>query len=192
MQTDEALVAAFVSGDPSAFDELVRRHRQRVYAICLRYFRDPAEAEDAMQETFVLLLRKASTYRGGAAFSTWLYRVATNTCHDVARRRSRRPQPADLIAADLPDEADLLGNRELGVELEHALAQLEPDQRRAVVLHDVAGLPYADVAEREGVAVGTVKSRIARAHGRLADLLADRRPVRREPSPPSNPPTVAP
>ena len=192
--TDEALVVAFVAGDAAAFDELVQRHRRRVYAICLRYFRDASEAEDAMQETFVVLLRRASTYRGGAAFSTWLYRVTTNVCHDLARRRSRRPQPVDGEVHEVADTTDAIANRELAVELEQALARLEPDQRRAVVLHDVLGLPYADVAEREGIALGTVKSRIARGHARLADLL-DGRPstsTAMEPSSPPNPPTVTP
>ena len=189
MRTDEELVAAFVDGDRAAFDEIVARYSRRVYAICLRYFGDPSEAEDAAQETFVILLRRASTYRGGAAFSTWLYRVTTNVCHDLGRRRARRPQPVHNDMADEhPSADDLLANRELGLDLEQALATLDAEQREAVVLHDVAGVPYADIAARLGVPVGTVKSRIARGHARLATVLVDRRPT--EPNRPSNPPTV--
>ena len=202
--TDEALVAAYVAGDAAAFDELVRRYTRRVYGICWRYFHDAAEAEDAVQETFVVLLRRASTYRGGAAFSTWLYRVATNACHDIARRKARRPVPSEPLAEEVPATDNALEQRELGADLTQALAQLERDQREAIVLHDVIGLPYADVAVRQNVAVGTVKSRIARGHARLADLLeaADRSPphapeFRRpravtEPSAPPTPPTVTP
>lgn len=191
MPSDEELVAAFVGGDRAAFDEIVRRYSRRVYAICLRYFGDPSEAEDAAQETFVVLWRRASTFRGGAAFSTWLYRVTTNVCHDLGRRRARRPRPAEMEPGDdAPATDDLLANRELGLDLAQALATLEADQREVVVLHDVGGVPYADIAERLGVPVGTVKSRIARGHARLATILADRRPT--EPRRPSSPPTVQP
>jgi RNA polymerase sigma-70 factor, ECF subfamily len=191
VRSDEELVAAFVGGDRAAFDELVGRYSRRVYGICLRYFGDPSEAEDAAQETFVVLFRRASTYRGGSAFSTWLYRVTMNVCHDLGRRRARRPQPMQSETADdRPTADDVLANRELGLDLEQALRTLDPEQREAVVLHDVAGVPYADIAARLGVPVGTIKSRIARGHARLASVLVDRRPT--EPNRPSTPPTVLP
>ncbi len=198
MVDDEALVAAFVAGDAAAFDELVRRYARRVYGICLRYFGDPADAEDAAQETFVGLLRRAETYTGAAAFSTWLYRVATNACNDLARKRARRPRPAgvdvDALAdAGVPD--DLLADRELGLELDAALRTLDPATRAAVVLHDIGGLPYADVAQRLGVAVGTAKSRVFRGHARLAAALVhlrDEPGAVREPRAPVIPPTVTP
>ncbi len=177
MTADEDLLAAFVGGGPTAvdaFDELLARHSRRVYAICYRYFGDAGDAEDATQETFVALLRRAGTFRGQAAFSTWLYRVATNACHDLARRRARRPRAGgDLDGlADLADPSDALAAAELQADLRGALAQLDPVSREAVVLHDVQGVPYADVAERLGLPVGTVKSRIHRGHARLAGLLA--------------------
>lgn len=200
MVDDEALVAAFVAGDAGAFDELVRRYARRVYGICLRYFGDPTDAEDAAQETFVALLRRAETYTGAAAFSTWLYRVATNACNDLARKRARRPQAAGVDVATLSDVAtpdDLLADRELGLELHAALRTLDPATRAAVVLHDVGGLPYADVAQRLGVAVGTAKSRVFRGHARLAAALVHLRdePVAAsggEPPAPVPPPTVRP
>lgn len=184
--SDEALVAAFVAGDPDAFDALVARHRRRVYGICYRYFGNAADAEDALQDTFVALLRRADTFGGTAAFSTWLYRVATNACNDLARKRSRRPKtvplapesrggdgpPGQAPALDEPGVEEVLATRELGAELVAALRTLEPAQREAVVLHDVYGVPYHEIAARWDVAVGTVKSRIHRAHGRLADALA--------------------
>ena len=191
---DEELARAFAGGDDAAFDELVRRYRNRVYGICLRYFGNPSDAEDATQETFVALLRRGATYSGAAAFSTWLYRVATNACNDIARKRSRRPRPSGRDVDTLGERADpddQLAARELGVELEQALAALDPDHRQAVVLHDVAGLPYADVAARLGVPVGTVKSRVHRGHARLAAALAHLRGPA-EPSTASQPPTVQP
>lgn len=192
-RTDRRLVAAFLAGDERAFDQLVDRHERRVYAICLRYFRDARDAEDATQETFLTVLRRAATYEGSAAFSTWLYRVAMNACHDLARRRARRPRSAagDVEAlADVPDTTDHLAARELGLELERALALLDPATRAAVVLHDVQGLPYADVGARLGLPVGTVKSRIHRGHARLAEAVAHLRDT--EPSAPAEPPTTRP
>jgi RNA polymerase sigma-70 factor, ECF subfamily len=190
-RSDEALLAAYVAGDSGAYSVLVDRYARRVYGICYRYFRDPTDAEDAAQETFVTLLRRAETFTGAAAFSTWLYRVTTNTCNDMARKRSRRPRTVPLPDAggDEPAAADLLANRELALELRDALSALDAEHREAVVLHDVLGLPYADIAERSGVAVGTVKSRIHRAHARLAGALRASQGAPTEPSPPARPPT---
>jgi RNA polymerase sigma-70 factor (ECF subfamily) len=175
--SDEELLATFTAGGPgasTAFDELLTRHSRRVYAICYRYFGDAADAEDATQDTFIALLRRASTFRGQAAFSTWLYRVATNACNDLARRRARRPHTSGDVAlvADVADPSDALATAELQADLHHALDQLDPVSRAAIVLHDVEGVPYADVADRLGLPVGTVKSRIHRGHVRLVDLLA--------------------
>ena len=174
---DEELVAAWVAGERAAFDELVRRYRRRVYGICLRYFGDPSDAEDAAQDAFVALFRRAHTFQGNAAFATWMYRVAVNACNDLARKRSRRPQRSDAdvstLGDDLASPEDLVAQRELGMVLEQALTHLDPDTRAAIVLHDVQGVPYHDIAERLGLAVGTVKSRIHRGHARLAALLTE-------------------
>jgi RNA polymerase sigma-70 factor, ECF subfamily len=182
---DETLVAAHVAGDPDAFDLLVARYDRRVYGICHRYFGDVADAEDAAQEAFVTLLRRADRFSGAARFSTWMYRVTMNVCHDLARRRSRRPRTVplerpntdgDASAAEpvdqAPDVEDVIASRELTDELVGALRHLDPDQREAVLLHDAYGLGYAEVAARVGVAVGTAKSRVHRGHVRLAAVLA--------------------
>ena len=177
--TDEELVGRFAGGDERAFTELVARYQRRVYGICYRYFRDASDAEDAAQEAFVALYRRAGSFAGSARFSTWMYRVAVNACNDLARRRSRRPQPAGVAVADLPDvvEAeDVLARRELAAELREALATLEPATRDAVLWHTVLGVPYQDIADRQGVALGTVKSRIHRGHARLATVLRGQEP----------------
>ena len=193
---DETLVAALVAGDTDAFTALVARYRRRVYGICLHYFRTPADAEDAAQEAFVTLYRRCSTFRGDAAFSTWMYRVTTNACNDLARQRARRPRSSDTTTVDdlagLPADEDPLATRELSMELNAALRLLDAESRTAVVLHDVQGLPYLDIADRLGVPVGTVKSRIHRSHARLAAVLDHLRQhpgASTEPENPAGPPT---
>jgi len=163
----------------AAFHELVERHRGRVHAICQRYFRNPTDAEDATQETFLTVLRRAGTFRGEAQVSTWMYRVAVNTCHDMARHRARRPQipVADIgLVSDLHDahsDAEAIAALELSDVLREALATLDEETRGLLVLCAVEQVPYAEVAEAYGIAVGTVKSRVHRARAKLADLLGD-------------------
>lgn len=177
-----------------AFNELVRRHRSRVHAICHRYFRDATDAEDATQETFLTVLRRAGTFRGEAKVSTWLYRVAVNTCHDLVRHRARRPQtPVEDIGlvGDLRGEThsdeDELAAMALSDVLREALMTLDPETRGLLLLCTVEELPYAEVAEAYGIAVGTVKSRVHRARAKLVDLLdalLDDGTTADEPSPP--------
>lgn len=186
--SDEDLVARFVAGDESAFATLVERYQRRVFGICYRYFGDAATAEDAAQDAFLALYRRASTFKGDAKFSTWMYRVTTNACNDLARKASRRPQAADTQPDALADELlaeDVIARRDLRLELRQALEQLDEPYRTAVILHTVGGYTHAEVAERTDVAVGTVKSRVHRGHARLAALLRDER----EPSGRSPPPT---
>lgn len=179
-RTDEEVVAAWQSGDERAFDEVVDRFTRRVFGICHRYFGEATDAEEATQETFVTLYRRGSSFRGQSRFSTWLYRVATNVCHDIGRKRARRVDtvPLDERPGGAPgeqtpstDAEDALVAAELGAEITTALRGLDIDQRTAVVLRDVCGLGYEEVARRTDVAVGTAKSRVHRAHARLASEL---------------------
>jgi RNA polymerase sigma-70 factor (ECF subfamily) len=178
-QDDTALLARAIDGDDRAFDILVDRYAARVYAICWRYFGNNEEAEDAAQGAFLALYRGMAGFRGQAAFSTWLYRVTTNACHDLARRSARRPRTVPLDdepsreASERQDETalDRLTATELQSDLRAALAQLDPEQRQAVVLRDVVGISYAEIAATQGVAIGTAKSRVHRGHARLAELL---------------------
>ena len=190
---DEALVAAYVDGDEQAFDALVNRYQRRVYAICYRYFGDAEDAEDAAQDAFVALLRKAHTFSGASSFSTWMYRVATNACNDLARKRARRPQRSDgdisdrdALAGEDASAEQALADQQLPPELVAALRSLDAPTREAIVLHDVYGVPYHEIAERSGAALGTVKSRIHRGHARLVGLLGTQ-PT--QPSDPDRPPT---
>lgn len=199
--SDEELVAAYVDGDEQAFESLTQRYSHRVFGICYRYFGNAADAEDAAQDAFVALLRRASTFRGTSTFATWMYRVTTNACNDLARKRARRPQAAHTEVERLAEELagdqaleDQVAARGLDPALVDALRALDSDSREAIVLHDVYGIGYAELAERSGVAVGTVKSRIHRGHARLAQALqhAGTTARAREPSDRPRPPTIDP
>lgn len=178
---DATLLARHVAGDPDAFAELVRRHRDRLWAVALRTLGDREEAADALQDGLLNAFRRADGYRGESAVTTWLHRVVVNACLDRVRRRTARPQDAwpegEPVASRAtvpgPALADLAAWR---VDLQRALAALPTEQRLAVLLVDVEGWPVADVAVALGCAVGTVKSRCARGRARLLALLDARNP----------------
>lgn len=173
---DDVLVRRHVGGDPDAFGELVRRHRDRLWAVALRTLGDPEDAADALQEGLINAFRRAGSYRGDAAVTTWLHRIVVNACIDRVRRASSRPTVAlpegtdhpTLTAAD-GDPADRVSLR---LDIEAALATLPAQQRAPLVLVDMEGFSVAEVAEMLGCPVGTVKSRCARARARLLPLLS--------------------
>jgi RNA polymerase sigma-70 factor, ECF subfamily len=160
----------------AAFADLVTRHARRLHAVCLRVLGTHADAEDAVQETFVRLARAADGFRGDAALSTWLFRVAHNVCTDRIRHEARRPRTpmADVAeVADASDDADhhaAAARAELG-EVGRVLMRLDETSRTLLLLVSVDGLSYAEAAEATGMALGTVKSRVARARVRLGELL---------------------
>lgn len=198
---DEGVLALYV--DPAlprgrreaAFGELVGRYERRVYGIAYRYFGDHADAQDAAQETFLQLARKADQFRGDSKLSTWIYRVTTNACNDLGRRLARRPQTpvADVgeaqAAADGSEATaeDVIAGHELALEVQRALLQLDDLSRQLVILCAIEGQSYAEVSAALDLPVGTIKSRVFRARARLAELL---RPVT-DPRD-TDPPAVAP
>ncbi|NEB31837.1 RNA polymerase sigma factor SigM [Streptomyces sp. SID14446] len=176
--SDQDLLARHVDGDPDAFGELVRRHRDRLWAVALRTLGDREEAADAVQDALVSAYRAAHTFRGQSAVTTWLHRITVNACLDRARKTaSRRTSPVDdtqrleqLLepheSASAPAERN-----DLHRELIAALSTLPPDQRAALVLVDMQGYPVAEAARVLDVPTGTVKSRCARGRARLLPLL---------------------
>jgi RNA polymerase sigma-70 factor (ECF subfamily) len=166
-------------GDTSAFDTIYRRHQQHVYAICLRMVRDPVEAEDLTQETFVLLLRKIHTFRGEAAFSSWLYRLATN----VVLMSFRQKRPASVPIDETTIEPSTEGPGEFGrtdyrrqgfldrITLHAAVDSLPDGYRTAFILHDMEGYRHTEVARILGCSIGNSKSQSHRARKRLRELL---------------------
>lgn len=179
--SDAALLAAHVAGDPDAFATLFRRHRDRLYSVALRTTGDTEDAADALQDALISAYRRADTFRGEAAVTTWLHRIVVNACLDRLRRRKIRatvPLPdgdPETGWDQLPDPRDDIDRLELRFEIDRALAALPVDQRAAIVLVDIEGLPVADAARILDVAEGTVKSRCSRGRARLAIALADLR-----------------
>lgn len=182
--SDQEILAAYLGGTDreGAFGALVDRYERRVYGICYRYFGNHADAEDAAQDTFVAVARRAASFTGASAFSTWLYRVTVNACNDLARKRARRPQTpvADIVGAvdrsaasdpSLPQD-ETVAAHELGREVQRALGQLDEVSRSLLILVAIEGLTYREAAAASDLPVGTVKSRVHRARARLADLLA--------------------
>ena len=167
--TDEALARRAAAGEREAFEELVRRHRARVYALALRICRNADDAEDALQETFIAAYRALPRFDSRARVSTWLYRIATNKCYDVLARR--RPA-ADVGALSEPaDPQDPFARSEAQTLLTRALDALPEQFREAALLCDVCGLTPAEAGEVTGIPEGTMKSRSFRARALLAVAL---------------------
>lgn len=172
---DEDLVRRYLSGDRAAFAALVERHERRVYNLALRMTGREEDARDAAQDAFLTVLRKLSSFRGEAAFTTWLHRVTVNACYDLLRKRQRAPLldrgDDDLPRVEpppVPDHADL---SDLSIDVQRALMQVPEDFRAVMILHDVHDLPQEEVARVVGVPVGTVKSRLHRGRVALAKAM---------------------
>lgn len=182
--TDADLLAAHVAGDDSAFSTLFARHRDRLWAVALRTCNDPETAADGLQEGLIAAFRRAGSYRGEAAVTTWLHRIVVNACLDrlrAARVRRAEPLPEDVddlrpvrqTVGDAADPADQSVASEQRALVRAALGQLSEEQRAAVVLVDMEGYSVAETALILDCAEGTVKSRCSRARAKLAVLLAD-------------------
>jgi RNA polymerase sigma-70 factor, ECF subfamily len=173
---DEALVRRAQRGDRLAFERLVDRHQHRLYTLAARVLGSPTDAADAVQETLLRAWLRLDRFRGDARFSTWLYRICVNAAHDL-RERHGKAVGAGLdppVEERVPDPRDAFAERELSGELQRALEALDEPYRTAVVLADVLGCSYAEVAEITGVAEGTVKSRVFRARTELGRRLGTR------------------
>ena len=166
---DGELVDGVRRGDRAAFSVLVERHESRVYNLAYRMLGRPEDAADATQEVFLACYEKLAGFRGDAAFTTWLHRVALNVCYDALRRRTRERPEGDEI--EPPPVADASDAADAGVDVHRALQRIPEEFRAAVLLHDAYGLPYEEVAEATGVPVGTVRSRIHRGRVALARAL---------------------
>ena len=168
----DALVEAARHGDRLALEELLRSQYDNVYRLCRRITGSDDDAADAAQESLILVARGIARFDGRSAFSTWVYRIATNASLDELRRRRRRPLPTDEVGDD-PRQlgADPAGEVAERLDVDASLMRLPAPFRAALVLRDVVGLSYEEVAGVLEVPIGTVRSRIARGRALLADEL---------------------
>lgn len=176
------LIAASQAGDVEAFNCIVRRYERRVFGLCYRMLDDKEAAADTTQDVFWSAYRHIRSFHGNA-FSSWLLRIAANACYDVLRARKRRPTTSldmawddeDAPSLDIADSGecpdDVALRHELGATIQRALSQIPAEQRLVVVMSDVQGMGYDEIATATGLALGTVKSRISRGRARLRDLL---------------------
>ncbi|MCP4536056.1 MAG: sigma-70 family RNA polymerase sigma factor [Chloroflexi bacterium] len=184
---DEAsLIAAAQQGKVDAFNELVLTYQQQVYNLAYRIMSDPASAADATQDAFISAYQSLDRFRGGS-FKSYMMRIVSNRCYDELRRRKRRPttsfedfgevdeeaNPALTNGHERPDE--YIERQEMSHVIQAGIEMLPADQRITLVFSDVQGMSYQEIAETMDVALGTVKSRLARARGKLRDYLRSER-----------------
>jgi RNA polymerase sigma-70 factor (ECF subfamily) len=187
--SDADLLRAHVDGDPEAFGEIVRRHRDRLWAVAVRTIGDREEAADAVQDALLSAHRAAARFRGDSAVTTWLHRIVVNACLDRIRRRQAHPtvplpdgNRSDDSQPGTPEPATPMPDHDTALVVRQALAELPAEQRAALVLVDVQGYPVAEAAEILGVAEGTIKSRCARGRARMAITLGHLRRGSDEPA----------
>lgn len=186
--SDEVLVEMCKQGDLAAFEQLVEKHQSRVYTLAFRYMGNYADASDLAQEAFIKIYRSLGTFRGEASFQSWMYRLVTNVCMDELRRRGRAKTVSieelmeskkglmmrrEASGSRLPE--DVVIRRELQREVQNVLTSLSDEHRIIVVMRDIQGYSYEEMAEILQCSLGTVKSRLNRARHVLKEKLLARR-----------------
>jgi RNA polymerase sigma-70 factor, ECF subfamily len=186
-EIDQQLVERVQRGDKAAFDLLVAKYQRKIFRLLSRLVRDPAEVEDVAQEAFIKAYRALPKFRGDSAFYTWLYRIAINTAKNYLVSQGRRAPTsteADVEEAETFDDGDqlrdlntpdsMLLTKQVADAVNRAIEQLPEDLKTAIVLRELEGLSYEEIAESMGCPIGTVRSRIFRAREAIA---AELRPV---------------
>ncbi|NLM46995.1 MAG: sigma-70 family RNA polymerase sigma factor [Firmicutes bacterium] len=181
---EKELLARCRQGDLAAYDILMQRYEKKIYTLCLRMSGNSFDAEDLTQEVFLKAFRALPSFHGQSAFSTWLFRIAANTCLDERRRRKRRPAVLPLekalptedgeIRMEVPDKtSDPLAaalNSEMKDEIQELLDRLSPEQRSVIILRDLQGFSYEEITRMLKINMGTLKSRLNRARSQLGKL----------------------
>lgn len=179
---EQGQIAAAQAGDLEAFNVLVLRYQDSVYSLAYRIMGDPESAADAAQDAFITAFRRLETYRGGQ-FRSWLFRITTNTCYDILRYHKRRPATHidDLPGSDnddgppLPDTLETPEQAAQSAELQRAIQNcitaLKADQRIVLVMSDIEGYSYQEIADHIEAQLGTVKSRLSRARATVRNCL---------------------
>jgi RNA polymerase sigma-70 factor (ECF subfamily) len=185
-EQDRALIEQARSGDEQAFRQLVVRHQRRAFAIAMGLVRDENDAREVVQEAFLRVWRGLHAFHGSSSFFTWLYRIVTNLSIDLMRKPSRREAELDegrrivdetqiplLSAVDGADPTDAVRRREIQQRIEAALAQLPPYHRGVILMREIEGMSYEQMAQAMRVSKGTIMSRLFRARQKLQRALAD-------------------
>jgi RNA polymerase sigma-70 factor (ECF subfamily) len=174
-QDENYLIQQFKDGDPSQFKWIVLKYQDRIYNLCRYLLGNPQDAEDAAQDVFIKAYRKLKDFRPESTLYTWLYRIGVNTCLDHKRKFRPEPFKDQSLAEDLPSaEPSPEGcyqSKEIGLTIQAALEQISKNSRAVIVLREVEGLSYEEIAEVLHTSVGTVKSRISRTREELRQLL---------------------
>lgn len=182
-EQEEKWIEAACLGDVKAFEALMEHYEKRIYTICLRLLNDPHEAYDVVQEVCIKIWRQMDRFRGESMFSTWVYRIATNTCLDRLRQRKRKPKVVGLNEAidekdaqgvgvdPWDDVSSYLAEREKDKILWQGINEMKESHRIMIILRDIEGYAYEEIAQFLGISVGTVKSRLSRARLQLKKIL---------------------
>lgn len=176
---EQKLISRVVKGDASAFNELLGMHEKKMYAVCLRICTNPEDAQDCLQEAMLRIYRSISSFKGQSSFSTWVYRIAMNTCLDELRKKKNKQttsldglldmgwSPSDDY--DTPEHHTIAAQKRSAIQ--NAISDLPEDMRSAIVLRDIEGFSYEEISGMLGINVGTIKSRISRGREKLREKI---------------------
>jgi RNA polymerase sigma-70 factor (ECF subfamily) len=175
---DIEVIRKFKHGEAAAFNDIVLKYQDRIFNLCLYMLRDTHDAQDAAQDSFIKACRALHDFSPDASLYTWIYRIAMNTCLDYRRKRIQGRVDSHSIAEDMPSlrpsPERLYESKEISEAVREALQQIPEKLRAAIVLREIDGLSYEEIAEILDISAGTVKSRISRAREELRRLLHDK------------------
>ena len=177
---ERELIARLQKRDEAAFEELIRQYEKKVYTLCFRMCGNSEDAEEAAQDAFLALWRVIDRFRQESSLSTWIYRLATNACIDTLRRRKKQSGSVSLDDEELfvdavdtsPQPQETVEHRETQKLLQEGLSALPEEYRKVLILREIEGLSYTEIAESASIELGTVKSRISRGRSLLRNFLS--------------------
>lgn len=177
---ERELIARLQKRDEAAFEELIRQYEKKVYTLCFRMCGNSEDAEEAAQDAFLALWRGIDRFRQESSLSTWIYRLATNACIDTLRRRKKQSGSVSLDDEELfvdavdtsPQPQETVEHRETQKLLQEGLSALPEEYRKVIILREIEGLSYTEIAESASIELGTVKSRISRGRSLLRNFLS--------------------
>lgn len=177
---ERELIARLQKRDEAAFEELIRQYEKKVYTLCFRMCGNSEDAEEAAQDAFLALWRGIDRFRQESTLSTWIYRLATNACIDTLRRRKKQSGSVSLDDEELfvdavdtsPQPQETVEHREVQKLLQEGLSALPEEYRKVLILREIEGLSYTEIAESASIELGTVKSRISRGRSLLRNFLS--------------------